>query len=448
MKRQFIATLARCLAIATFSLGADVLEAGMPFEEAPINYNETKARDAVMKVKYRMAKGDLELKYDEQFGYLPALLKALEVPLSSQTLVFAKTSLQLRYISPRNPRALYFADDVYVGWVRGSNIMELSTVDPRLGAVFYAVEQNPDKPRILRKTYECLQCHASTLTQGVPGHSIRSVFPKPDGTPNLRAGTYRTDHKSPLEERWGGWYVTGTHGDQKHMGNAFLRGTEDARDLDTRRSMNVTSLADRFPTAAWMSPHSDLIALMVLEHQAQMHNFVTRANFDGRRALYEEKIINKMLKEPNRPRSESIKRRFDNAADRVLRYMLFSGEAALTGRLRGTSGFEDEFPKQGPRDCQGRSLRDFDLTKRVFKYPCSYVIYTESFDALPAPVAERIYRGLYDVLTGKDQSEEFAHLSPEARQAILEILLATKKGLPDYWTGKATQVAPLLPAGS
>src|SRR5262249_53739144 len=131
--------------------------------------------------------------------------------------------------------------------------------------------------------------------------------------------------------------------------------------------------------------------------------------------------------------SENTTSRVKNAGEPLVKYLLFSGEAALTEPVRGTSGFAAEFARRGPRDGKGRSLRDFDLRRRLVAYPCSYVIYPPAFAGLPGPVKDYVYRRLWEVLTGKDTGADFAHLSAADRQAILEILRATKPDLPDYW---------------
>jgi uncharacterized protein with ATP-grasp and redox domains len=123
--------------------------------------------------------------------------------------------------------------------------------------------------------------------------------------------------------------------------------------------------------------------------------------------------------------------------------MLFADEASLHGRVQGVSTFTQTFPQRGPRDRQGRSLRDFDLQRRLFKYPLSYMIYSEAFDALPPAVRERVYRRLYQVLTGEDQTPKFKRLSAEDRRAVLEILRDTKSNLPDYWNPPASTAALL-----
>jgi hypothetical protein len=183
-----------------------------------------------------------------------------------------------------------------------------------------------------------------------------------------------------------------------------------------------------------LSPHSDIVALMTLEHQSRMENLITRVSYETRMALESETAINQALKRPPDEHSESTARRINGAVEVLVGYMLFTNEAPLSGRIAGTSSFAADFEKLGPHDRQGRSLREFDLKRRMFRYPCSYLIYSEAFDALPDAAKERIYRRLWEVLTGGDESAVFARLSAADRQAILQILLDTKKGLPDYWT--------------
>ena len=122
-----------------------------------------------------------------------------------------------------------------------------------------------------------------------------------------------------------------------------------------------------------------------------------------------------------------------------MRYLLFANEAPLEEPVAGTSGFAEEFAARGPRDPQGRSLRDFDLRNRIFKYPCSYLIYSEAFDAIPEPAKDYIYRRLFDILTGREQGPEFARSVRRGPRAILEILVATKPGLPEEWKQFVTE---------
>ena len=422
--------------IGAFALGS-AAQAG-DIEAEPINYAKARVDNAVSRLERRLADGKAALTYEPGFGYLRSLLRELNVPQSSQMLVFSKTSLQRHRIAPTRPRAVYFGDDVYVGFCQRGDVVEVTATDPGLGAVFYTLDQkSPDKPRFTRQTDTCTLCHSSSANQGLPGNLVRSVYPDGDGLPILSAGSHRTDHTSPLEQRWGGWYVTGTGGKQQHLGNLTLKGNPDPTRIENSKGANLTDLSDRFNTNAYLSPHSDIVALMVLEHQAEMHNRIGRATLLTRLALYEEASINKALDRPADYRSETTISRIKSAGEPLVKYMLFSDEARLTERVRGTSDFAEMFSKRGPHDKRGRSLRDLDLEHRLFAYPCSYLIYSQAFDAMPAPVKEYVYRRLWEVLSGQDTSEDFRHLTAADRSAILEILRETKSSLPDSWRRKA-----------
>jgi hypothetical protein len=417
-------------------LGAEARSADI--EREPIHYGTAPASNAVSRLQERIDAGTVQLTYEEKHGYLRSLLRELGVPESSQMLVFSKTSLQRNRISPRRPRAIYFTDDAYVGFCQRGTVLEVTAVDPQLGAVFYSLDQKPAaKPRFVRQNDACTICHASSQNQGFPGHLVRSLYVDGDGNPILSMGTHRTDHTSPLSERWGGWYVTGKSGKQAHLGNLIVHGKYPQEPIDNPDGLNVTDLGSRIKTSAYLSPHSDIVALMVLEHQTEMHNRITRAGFLTRIALREEEEINKALGRPAGQRSESTLSRIKNAGEPVVRYLLMCEEAALTEKVVGTSRFAEEFLRRGPHDPRGRSLRELDLKRRLFTYPCSYLIYSAAFDGLPGPVKEYILSRLWEVLSGKDTTKDFAHLSAADRQAVLEILLATKKGLPDYWKRQA-----------
>jgi hypothetical protein len=150
-------------------------------------------------------------------------------------------------------------------------------------------------------------------------------------------------------------------------------------------------------------------------------------------AFYAEAERNKAVGQPDGTLSDAARAQFEGPAEELVRYLLFTNEAPLDSPVKGTSGFAEEFAARGPRDSKGRSLRDFDLRTRIFKYPCSYLVYSEDFDALPGPAKAYVYRRLLEILSGRDQSPEFARLTAEDRTAILEILLATKPGLPAEW---------------
>jgi hypothetical protein len=240
--------------------------------------------------------------------------------------------------------------------------------------------------------------------------------------PAFRGNAMITDHRSSLDDRWGGWYVTGTHGSQHHMGNAVSHNSAQPQLLETQGTQNLTSLAKKFDTSHYLAPTSDIVALMTLEHQTRISNLMTRIGWDTRIAEHEGKL------------DAAMRDRINGEIEDMVTYLLFADEKLLTEPVQGVSTFTKTFPERGPRDHQGRSLRDFDLQTRLFRYPLSYMVYSAAFDAMPEYVRERVYQRLYDVLTGKDHGAANAHLSADDRRNVLEILRETKPNLPPYWT--------------
>ncbi len=467
------ATAAGCLSLSAHAQIAVRNQGYIPYSGPPINYRSAKLIDPVAKLQQQLDRGIVRLEYQTDHGYLRSVLKLLNVPADSQTLVFSKTSFQYTKISPEHPRALYFNDDVYVGSVHEGKAIEIVSFDPMQGAIFYLLdERKVAQPTFQRAELDCTQCHIAAGTRGIPGVFLRSVYPTPSGTLVPSARSFITDQESPLDERWGGWYVTGiVPGGPRHMGNAVAddprassapdRGTPDP---DTSAApiqpgvagtpaagvaTQLATLTRRFDPSTYLFPGSDVVALLVLAHQTQMHNLITLTNYKTRLALYSQSRQSSRTAAPQPSQASSpppqaevslpayVRGQFERPAEQLLRYLLFTDEAALPpggwARLFASSTFAREFEARGPRDAEGRSLRDFDLSTRIFRYPCSYLIYSESFDAIPEPAKGYIYRRLLEVLSGRDTGPDFARLSAQDRRAILEILLATKKGLPAEW---------------
>jgi len=375
-----------------------------------IQYNPSLLNDPVTSLAQKVESGKVKLEFRKDgTGYLAALLKALGLNVDSQALVFSKTSFQAARISPANPRALYFSDDVAVGFVKGSDLLEIAALDPRQGVIFYSFDQHQNPPRFDRRDV-CIQCHQSPGTLGVPGLMVASVYPDASGMPAFRGAQLLTDHRSRFEDRWGGWYVTGTHGDMRHNGNAVGHDSAHPDLLEMRGTQNLTSLVKRFDQSGYLSGLSDIVALMTLEHQTRMTNLIIRVGWEAR------------MGQP-----------YDADLEEMVAYMLFADEAPLKDTVLGVSTFAQTFPERGPRDRQGRGLRDFDLHQRLFRYPLSYMVYSAAFDGMPQPARDRIYRRIYEVLTGQDQSKKFSRLSPEDRANVLAILRETKPNLPAYW---------------
>jgi hypothetical protein len=389
----------------------------MPFDEDAIRYSKSPDGGPVARLQEKLEQGAIQLSHDPKFGYLPSLLRALRIPEASQMLVFSKTSFQRERISPKNPRAIFFNDDVYIGYVAGSPLIEVSAVDPKLGGVFYTLDQKETaKPRLVR-TDQCLECHASAKTMGVPGHLVRSFATDENGVVDLNSGTSLVNHRTPFAERWGGWYVTGQHSNQVHRGNLFGQAALDREKKEPNHRGNLQDLSPFFDVSQYPAASSDIVALMVLEHQTHLHNFITRLNYEATVALQQYGHI----------------RYLKNILDAFVKYLVFAEEAELTAPVQGSPEFTRAFAQAGPRDSKGRSLRDFDLRGHLFKYPCSYLIYSDAFTNLPGIVKEDIYRRMFDVLTGKDDRPVFDSLSRASRRAVREILVETKEDLPGYW---------------
>jgi hypothetical protein len=383
----------------------------LPPEHAAIRYFERPLTDRASRLAHELESGGIRLtSRADSSGYLASLLEHLDVAVDSQALVFSKTSFQAANVSPRNPRAIYFSDDVAVGFVRGGQGIEVAAIDPVAGAVFYRLDDSPSgTPRLTRQS-ECLTCHQGAATLGVPGLFVGSVFPNMMGTPSP-SGAIVTDHRTPFDERWGGWYVTGTHGEQRHRGNAVAENPAEPETLETEGTQNLTSLAGKFSPAGYLSATSDLVALMTFEHQTRMDNLIVRVGW--------------LERQGTEPSASEI--------DDLVAYMTFAEEAPLRRPVHGVSRFTQSFPQRGPRDRQGRSLRDFDLEHRLFRYPLSYLIYSSAFDDLPDRLRERIYARLFEVLSGRDQSPRFSRWQEPERRAALEILRETKANVPAYF---------------
>lgn len=378
-----------------------------------IGYATEPLDNPITRLNDQLVRREVTLQPNGPSGYLESVLEALQVPVESQVLVFSKTSFQASRINPQNPRSIFFNDTVSVGWVRTGPVLEFVVNDPRQGAVFYTMEQNTPSPTFERND-TCVMCHASDATHNVPGMFVGSVFPGVDGT-TMYGPAYTTDHRSPFELRWGGWFVTGTHQASRHMGNAVASNPADLAAMVTPATVHVTNLDGRFDPTGYLSPHSDVTALLVLEHQAQMLNLLTRVGWEARVG------------------AETAGRPLSVAVAELVDYLLFVDEAPLPGPVTGTSGFASVFSASGPRDRQGRSLRDLDLRARLLRYPCSFLIYSGPFNGLPADAKSAVYARMWEVLSGQDTDKRYGSLTAEDRAAVIEILRDTKTDLPDTW---------------
>jgi hypothetical protein len=415
------------LLVVAVTFGDRAVMSYTDLDQPAIQYNTGTLHDPGSQLNRKIQFGEVHLKFDGPQGYLRSVLDALDVPIQSQLVVFSKTSFQADRINPRNPRSLFFNDSVVVGWVHGGPIIEVAAEDPKQGMIFYTLSQNPARKVHLSRDVNCLACHISHASLGVPGTLMRSVFAEPDGATVSGRGQYFTDDRSPFAQRWGGWYVTGSTGSMRHMGNSVVNKAGRLQPMLPGQTHNLESLKARFDTDAYLSPYSDVVALMVFEHQMHVMNLFTSLGWDARLSAYRDE----MNQSPGNDRAATARLLRD--ASQLADYMLFVDEPPLTSKVQGTSGFAEKFSSEGPADSEGRSLRQFDLQHRLMRYPCSYMIYSDAFDALPDDAKSAVYERIWKILSGQEKEKKYAKLTFGDRKAVVEILRATKKRLPDYF---------------
>lgn len=376
------------------------IEDSIPYGQPPIDYHADDARDPVAKLADAIAAGDVELVHEETTGYLTSLLRALDVPVSSQMLVFSKTALNVRLINPQTPRAVYFNDDVYVGWVPRTKSIEISADDPLKGGTFYTLSQDPDRPIRFEREARCLACHAGSTTLKVPGHLARSFLVDDKGRP--QSGYSRITHDTALEKRFGGWFVTGHFGESTHMGNLRSPAEVERRASDPHFRVSVTDLAPLVDLSTYPSQHSDAVAHLVLHHQLHGRNLITRLAYETR-----------------------LGKRSD-VEDRLLRYLFFVDEPRFESPVRGSTDYAEWFESRGAKDDRGRSLRQLNLETRLFEHRLSYLVLSESFNELPEIARQRVWKRIDTVLAGENPTPEFERIPTAERRAIREILMAAR----------------------
>lgn len=383
----------------------------------PIRYSDTVAGDRLTKLMGKLDRGELETKATNGLERLEFVLEYLDVPSESQVLVFSKTSLQNRLIGPKNPRCLFFSENSYVGYVPGGSI-EVITHDAILGPVFYLIDQKPDgSMRIERDSSQCLSCHGTSRTENVPGMLIRSVFPSEDGHPLLQFGTEDVDHRTSIEKRWGGWYVTGKSA-LPHLGNRIF---DEDGDLDPS-SDPLEDVASLFNTSAYPHATSDIVSLLVLEHQVRAHTLLNAASMNYRRSLHFLKVLD--------PKAEiegsSTGRLADSWADDIVGCLFFKGEADLGDGVEGDPAFQREFVKRFPKSSEGDSLAEFRLYGRIFKNRCSYMVYSDAFKGLPPGLKARVLEKMRKVVSG--EADGYDWLKESELRRIGKILEETLPG--------------------
>jgi hypothetical protein len=392
-----------------------------------IHYSDPPLHNEIARLQKRLEDGSLKLTPTPEHGYLEAMLEALHINPDSQSLVFSKTSLQVEAISAATPRAVYFNDDTYVAWVQKTGILEIVTMDADRGPVFYTLPAAGSQPNIRREALRCLSCHDTFAESGggVPHFLFESTYEVQGSKLIPDAVARETSDATPIAQRWGGWYITGNDGGAVHLGNIQPPGGTTPVSFDKLRRGSLPSLSSLFDTTAYLRPTSDIVALLVLEHQVTVHNDIVRINYKSRMVFDREQAGDPATMHWAQL-TPTVQTRLDAMLRLLVDGLLMGNAAPLPNRLQGGNAYSGWFQEQGPKDANGRSLRQLDLNSRVFRYPLSFLIYSEGFDALPLAVREHVYAKLARILTASDPGAPYAKLSAADRKDAYDILVATK----------------------
>ncbi len=399
------------------------------YERPPINYSHTQPKDMVSGLQADLKSGKLKLEGDDR-EIVRFLLRAFHIPVASQLLVFSKTSFQRDRISPEHPRALYYTDDCYVGWVPGG-LVEIATIDSKLGPVFYSLDPRASsekhRPEFSREN-TCLECHGGQFVRGIPALFARSVYADKEGTPLYRQGGEVVDYRTPFAQRWGGWYVTGTHGNTLHRGNVFASEKGDQLAFAPAAGANLTQLSRFFDAVKYLAETSDIVALLVFEHQLAVQNAITSAGIDCPRMLDYQSHLQSMLKEPandDEPHYQSVRSVFDHCAELVVDALLSKDEAPVPDLITGSAAFQEAFCAGVPRARDGSSLKDLLLSEQLFRNRCSYLLYSDSFLSLPRPLKHRVYARIAGALDLNAHDPRYNYIHRPERKRIATILRET-----------------------
>ena len=397
------------------------------FDNAPVHYTQTEAHTPLTRIFQRIESGQSTLQAESDREILAEILTALEVPVASQLLVFSKTSAQNARIGPLTPRALYFSQNAYLSWVQNGDI-EAVTFDPKLGAIFHTIDLNRRKkgqaPK-LRRERSCLSCHASAATNDAPGLLVRSIYPDAIGRSIFDWRSFHTTHQSAIVDRWGGWYVTGQAGAAEHLGNKVFTLNRTRQSLTHSRA--IDDLAPFIETAPYLGGgKSDVVALLIFEHQVTVHNLILSAHLASQRLLFQHQGT-----EPT-DLPDPVRHELNHHRDQIVSALLFENEYELTNeQFKGSESFQKAFMKAARTTKEGHSLRDLLLHERLFKYRCSFLIYSDPFTHLHPVLKNEVLIKLQDILIHPTQNPDFGYLTQPERQHILEILTETLPAWPE-----------------
>lgn len=404
---------------------ADAAQLYADLESAAHQYWVRPLEDRFSKMKEAFESGQLKLDRSGELPYLKSLLELLEISPDSQTLVYSTTSLQLSLISPVNPRAVYFNENIHLGFIPGGRI-EVMSMDPQLGGIFYIfdIPRGDSQPR-LERVDRCMNCHAKKQNGYVPTPVIKSVLPGPTGGSLDSFRRESSGHAIPFEERFGGWHVTGAEGIPKHWGN--LIGRQQAGRIDEIEN----PLGERCDLGRYPVPTSDLLPHLLHEHQNGFAHRAVEAAYRAR--SYYHAAESQTGRERGRLSAPHLLE-LQRQANRLVRYLLFADEVALpNGGVEGVPEYKEYFLRNRKPAGNGLALKDFDLETRLFRVRCSYMIYSDTFAGLHPEFKALVYRTLAEAISTARPNPEYSYLSPGEKEAIRVILRDTLDDLPDYW---------------
>jgi len=423
----------RCLLLSCLAAGGFLLpvrevraQAFNDFQIAPHSYFERERRDPMSRLLARVESGEFDYGDEPGLPLVRRLLEALEVPESSQVLLFSQGSLQRELISPANPRAIFFNEDLHLAWMPEGKI-EISSFDPEIGTVFF-LQSEPEAERIeFAESRRCLGCHGGSATNFLPGPMARSNYTSETGRRVASVPSHiRLSHAVPFEDRWGGYFVTNAPPTLSHLGNAFASRESGALAVD-RSHASTADLGAFFDPRILPRPDSEILALMLFDHQTEMHNLLIEA-------VYRDRLLLHLAEANGGEAPRLVAEQTDAFFDRLVRYLLFAREVSLAGHsLRRGTDFERDFTARRRAAPSGRSLRDFDLETRLFQHRLSYMIDSQAFEEAPRTMRERTYRKLHQILAAETPPEGYDYFDDGEREAILTILKHTKADLPEDW---------------
>jgi hypothetical protein len=369
-------------------------------------YNTLPTHDRFARFNADVGAGRTSLNAENELELLRSLLRALDIPISSQMLVTSATSFQKTIISPRRPRALYFNDDTYVGFVPGGRI-EVISIDPARGPMFY-IFGRPAAGKIprIRRSDECLTCHATPEMKEIPQLIVESVVPGITGGGEKAFRRGLSGHSVPLDQRFGGWLVTDTPDLPRHQGNFLIEWTAHGM---KEKPMHAGELFDlgRYPV-----PTSDLLPQLLHEHQVGFINRVFDATYRTRVLLHE-----------HAGQVETAYPELESLARGLVRYLLFADEVPLPPEgVAGSEPFKAEFLAKRCIASNGHSLRDFDLRTRLMRYRCSYMIESPAFSGLPPHLKRLVDLELNRALDPASQAQDYSYLPAAEKATIRDIL--------------------------